>query len=479
LAQVLQRCKKTFLRAPKAMTVLGLMVSISLATALACKDNHNYQDFDGRHCTNWYASDCTRIGIDWFDDLGYTNQTQREIIENCPYACKTCQDDQAEVGGIIAVVIFAGLSSLCVFGTSWLCGFWEASRTPTLALMPLPFVMTLIICLLVPFTLESPGTCFVTTFDYGLHTVPLFAPLMGTSWAGLAVSLVWLYQTPTRTALGKLTFRYFLATALLNTIGTLGIVIQHCGRMSIGNSIMLLSFLSNWVTNILLQKVVITRTRLHAGNEAVRCMQKTIYGEVAAGTVLVTVLLVYLLTNVVSEGAGRMIIMSGMIVAAFVFVILDGIFSWNAFKALRQVVSGIKSSLPAGGVENKLTVAVRIATNNLWLVLLAVLGTSLHYVALIIALGLHQAGVWGFKFHIFYFILFFTWCVDSFFNDLCAIYIGCGATQAALELVAQANEADAVGIPKSDPAMQVEAVPGQVLGRPDSDAVAGQEKGEK
>ena len=386
----------------------GLLLCVSLASAWACSDNADFVDSEGRFCTNWYATDCTKIAVD-MADWGYSEANQLEILANCPYACKTCTDEEAEVGGILAVLTFAIMSSVEVFLVSKWCGFWEATKAPTLVMMALPFVTTLLICLVVPFSLESPGTCFVTTFDYGLHTVPLFAPLMGTSWAGLAVSLVWLYQTPTKTALGKLTVRYFVATALLNTVGTLGIVIQHCGRMSIGNAIMLLSFMSNWITNVLLQKVVITRTRLHAGSQAVRCMQKTVYGEIAAGAVLVAVLLLYLLTDVVGEGAGRLIIMSGMIVSAFIFVILDGIFSWNAFIALRKVVTGIQAALPSGDAENKLTVAVKIASNNLWLVLLAVLGTSLHYVSLIIALFMHQLGAWGFKFHIFYGILFFSW----------------------------------------------------------------------
>ena len=52
------------------------------------------------------------------------------------------------------------------------------------------------------------------------------------------------------------------------------------------------------------------------------------------------------------------------------------------------------------------------------------------------------------------------WCLDSVFNDVCAVYLGCGPTQAALDLVSQASHADALGIPVADTV-------GQVLGAPE------------
>ena len=93
---------------------------------------------------------------------------------------------------------------------------------------------------------------------------------------------------------------------------------------------------------------------------------------------------------------------------------------------------------------------------------LAVAGTSLFY-GMFVVLGVVFVVVWGSDLELedptaSGIVPLMFWCLDSVFNDICAVYLGCGPPQAALDLVIQASQADAVGMPV--------AGAGQVLGAP-------------
>ena len=125
-------------------------------------------------------------------------------------------------------------------------------------------------------------------------------------------------------------------------------------------------------------------------------------------------------------------------------LVLDGLFSFYAWRGLKQVVDEVQAAMPPTTV-GKVGAAVNIAKINLGLVILSVVSTSIHYC--VFSFFLIWWGIAPDQFgevRLFSFVMP-TWCVDSILNDLCAVYIGCGPTQAAVELMSRATQATVIG----------------------------------
>ena len=346
---------------------------------------------------------------------------------------------------VLSVLCVCASCSCCVLWASWLCGLWEQARKPTLIMSLVPFLLTAFCALGPPLARDDPGRCFATTLPestqlYGLEMVLMLAAQMGVSWAGLCVSLVWLYQIPAKTTLGILAVKYSVLTALLNMMGLLGWTLGGCmtagvDRFDINAAVFALSFTGSFVTNILLQKIVIVRTETHSDKEAAGSMRRTIYGEYIGGALLCLGALLHGLTR------GRGIVPGGLLfsgiymLGSFHLLVFDGIFSWHAYVALRQTLQQAQNALPAKACgESRTGTAVAVARNNLRLVLLAVLGTSLHYCTVLALAAWFSISPQSFLRFKFFHVLFPMWCLDSIFNDLCAVYIGCGPTEAGRTL---------------------------------------------
>ncbi|OLQ06794.1 hypothetical protein AK812_SmicGene9860 [Symbiodinium microadriaticum] len=387
-------------------------------------------------------------------------------------ACSDSGDGSCRNETIFAVLSVLGVCascSCCVLWASWLCGLWEQARKPTLMMSLVPFLMTAFCALAPPLVRDDPGRCFAATLPestqlYGLEMVLMLSAQMGVSWAGLGVSLVWLSQIPAKTTLGILAVKYSMLTALLNMMGLLGWTLGGCMTagvdiFDINAAVFALSFTGSFVTNIILQKIVIVRTETHSDKEAAGRMRCTIYGEYIGGALLCLGALLHGVTRGQGIVPGGLLFSFVYILGSLHLLVFDGIFSWHAYVALRQTLQQAQSALPAKACgEGRTGTAVAVAKNNLRLVLLAVLGTSLHYCTVLALAAWFCVSPQSFLRFKFFHVLFPVWCLDSIFNDLCAVYIGCGPTEEALELVSHVAEATVVGRPTEDA-----SIPGQVV----------------
>ncbi|CAK9015830.1 unnamed protein product [Durusdinium trenchii] len=244
-----------------------------------------------------------------------------------------------------------------------------------------------------------------------------------------------------------------------------------CGRPQWWSTLASVPLGLNPLTNVLLKRIILQMTEIHAGRDRTRYMRKTTYAEFIVG--IMVVIIAISVAACASSGVSILNpdflrpVTVALTLAILVLVVLDGVFSWSAYTALRSVVRDVRMVMPAQEA-GRLSTAMAVARANLCLVVLAVLGTSLFY-------GMFVVG--GVAFLLFYqagpvqqnedysdapfalaLVPLVIWCLDSIFNDVCAVYLGCGPTQAALELVTQASQVDAVGMPVAD------TVSGQVLG---------------
>ena len=353
----------------------------------------------------------------------------------------TCQAEN--LLGIICVLGVSALCSCCVFGASWLCGLWEMDRKPTLAMIPVPFVVTALCALAPPLSRDQPGRCFAMRHPdpdlwylqrYGVEVVVMLSALMGVSWAGLCVSIAWLYQAE-KTALGTLAVKYSVSTALLNTIGLLGWTLGGCKTagvetFDIHTLLFGLSCTGSFLTNVLLQKIVIVRTETHSGRGEATWMRRSVYGEYIAGATILIGGMLHAGTRGHGIVRGGKLFASAYMLGSLLLLVFDSIFSWQAYVTLQRALQQAQSIMPVTSWASKMSAAVAVAKVNLRLVLLAVLGTSLHYTTLLVVAAWFCFSPMSFVHFKFYHLLLPMWCLDSIFNDLCALYIGCGPTQA-------------------------------------------------
>eukprot|EP00913_Durusdinium_trenchii_P010836 g10165.t1 len=257
--------------------------------------------------------------------------------------------------------------------------------------------------------------------------------------------------------------KYMVLATLLNTVGMIFLEQATCGRPQWWSTLASVPLGLNPLTNVLLKRIILQMTEIHAGRDRTRYMRKTTYAEFIVG--IMVVIIAISVAACASSGVSILNpdflrpVTVALTLAILVLVVLDGVFSWSAYTALRSVVRDVRMVMPAQEA-GRLSTAMAVARANLCLVVLAVLGTSLFY-------GMFVVG--GVAFLLFYqagpvqqnedysdapfalaLVPLVIWCLDSIFNDVCAVYLGCGPTQAALELVTQASQVDAVGMPVAD-----------------------------
>eukprot|EP00439_Symbiodinium_sp_Y106_P068354 s593_g11.t1 len=399
-------------------------------------------------------------------------------LEDC-HARRT----DVRVESILFMLLVAVFSSLVVFGLSWACGLWEMRRCPTLAVAALPFFFTVAICIVLPFPLIHSITLDVHHRDDARDCY-----LLANSELAFSV------PAPERAELGNRAVRYLAVTTVLNTIGSSG---QHlalafrslgtgffvrvtCGTPVLADLLAISPVVLNPFTNVLMKRIVLRMSEIYAGREQTKFMRMTTYAELLIAiiaAVFVGLLDTYGTSSNFPLGTAHAVGIAA-ILALTVLLVLDGIFSWSAFTSLRAILRSVQMVMPTEE-SNKSIVSnsLAVAKANLWLVALAVLGTSIFYAMLIVLLGAvtifyqheseRQESYTGYSGYtepsdptlVQGMVPLLIWGLDSIFNDLCAVYLGCGPTQAALQMVMKASEADAVGVPVAE-------TPGvQVLGR--------------
>lgn len=422
-------------------------------------------------------------------------------LEDC-HARRT----DVRVESILFMLLVAVLSSLVVFGISWACGLWEMRRCPTLAVAALPFMFTVAICIVLPFPLihsiplevhhrEDARDCYLlanSELAFAVGGTYIYAITMALSWVCLSVALAWRYQVPApeRAELGNRAVRYLAVTTILNTIGTGFFVRVTCGTPMLADLLAISPVVLNPFTNVLMKRIVLRMSEIYAGREQTKFMRMTTYAELFSGCLIAVIAAVFVglletygTSSNFPPGTAHAVGIAA-ILALTVLVVLDGIFSWSAFTSLRAILRSVQMVMPTESNKSIVSNSLAVAKANLWLVALAVLGTSIFYAMLIVLVGAvtifyqheseHQESYTGYESYPGYsgytdepsdptlvqgMLPLMIWCLDSIFNDLCAVYLGCGPSQAALQMVMKASEADAVGVPVAE-------APGvQVLGR--------------
>jgi len=140
-----------------------------------------------------------------------------------------------------------------------------------------------------------------------------------------------------------------------------------------------------------------------------------------------------------------LISVQGLLVLAF--WLLDLTFSYLVFKivlnALRRLQLSRASSTFSGG--DTLGNAVSVATLNLATICISVSTTTLFYMAFILAFLLElQTSAYLADAKA---AMILSFLLDSISNDVCAIVVGFGSTDAALQIVNTAQNADVIGSP--------------------------------
>ncbi|CAE7892566.1 unnamed protein product, partial [Symbiodinium microadriaticum] len=410
-------------------------------------------------------------------------------LEDC-HARRT----DVRVESILFMLLVAVLSSLVVFGISWACGLWEMRRCPTLAVAALPFMFTVAICIVLPFPLihtiplevhhrEDARDCYLlanSELAFAVGGTYIYAITMALSWACLSVALAWRYQVPApeRAELGNRAVRYLAVTTILNTIGTGFFVRVTCGTPMLADLLAISPVVLNPFTNVLMKRIVLRMSEIYAGREQTKFMRMTTYAELFSGCLIAVIAAVFVglletygTSSNFPPGTAHAVGIAA-ILALTVLVVLDGIFSWSAFTSLRAILRSVQMVMPTESNKSIVSNSLAVAKANLWLVALAVLGTSIFYAMLIVLVGAvtifyqheseHQESYTGYESYPGYsgytdepsdptlvqgMLPLMIWCLDSIFNDLCAVYLGCGPSQAALQMVMKASEADAVGVP--------------------------------
>lgn len=363
-----------------------------------------------------------------------------------------------------------------------------------------PFFFTVAICIVLPFPLihsitldvhhrDDARDCYLlanSELAFSVGGMYIYAITMALSWACMSVALAWRHQVPApeRAELGNRAVRYLAVTTVLNTIGTGFFVRVTCGTPVLADLLAISPVVLNPFTNVLMKRIVLRMSEIYAGREQTKFMRMTTYAELLSGCLIAIIAAVFVglldtygTSSNFPLGTAHAVGIAA-ILALTVLLVLDGIFSWSAFTSLRAILRSVQMVMPTEE-SNKSIVSnsLAVAKANLWLVALAVLGTSIFYAMLIVLLGAvtifyqheseRQESYTGYSGYtepsdptlVQGMVPLLIWGLDSIFNDLCAVYLGCGPTQAALQMVMKASEADAVGVPVAE-------TPGvQVLGR--------------
>ncbi|CAE7530058.1 unnamed protein product [Symbiodinium sp. CCMP2456] len=276
---------------------------------------------------------------------------------------------------------------------------------------------------------------------------------MAFSWACLSVALAWRYQVPApeRAELGHRALRYLAVTTILNTLGTGFFVRVTCGTPVLADLLAISPVVLNPFTNVLMKRIVLRMSEIYAGREQTKFMRMTTYAELLSGcliaiiaAVFVGLLETYGTSSNFPPGTVHAV-GTAAILALTVLVVLDGIFSWSAFTSLRAILRSVQMVMPTESNKSVVSNSLAVAKANLWLVALAVIGTSIFYAMLIVLVGavtiFYRHGSEEQESYTSYtepsdptlvqgMLPLMIWCLDSIFNDLCAVYLGCGPTQA-------------------------------------------------
>ena len=248
------------------------------------------------------------------------------------------------IEGILCMLLICLLSSASAVGISWYCGLWQLGKLPTLVLASATFFASALISTAFPWWMTDssfwpPEQCFL--LDGGSRQTALvsgamyvFASTMAISLACLSVSLAWIYQVPApRCELGKRAVRYLVFATVVNTIGCIFVARLTCGEPAQLDALAAVPLGFNPITNVLLKRIILRMSEIHAGREQTKRMRQTTHAECITGIVIVIIILIgvvlALLTVWIDYTFVRIFVAAGTLAMVFL-VVLDA--GWHSLR---------------------------------------------------------------------------------------------------------------------------------------------------
>lgn len=313
---------------------------------------------------------------------------------------------------------------------------------------------------LLPFATMAPQLCgqvsFQNNYD-GIATIyPLALLMEAGSIGGLSISFAWLFFRCFG-SLGKLAVLYFVLACVLNLSGVIGVLSVTCnGSLHVGMPFYAAWLSGSFVTNLVLQRIVLTCGLLVRAGMLQTAMRYTFNIEVATALILLASLVV---SSLGAPGRIRMAFadFAGYCVAltTLLFMLLDALFSFTSSAAMvlgLRKIQGIKTQSTTSSAQvatgpfsrDELDRVIFFARADLVLVVLSMATTSLFYVSLLNFLLIAARGrseLEGGDHSGALSLVYLSMLLDSIFNDACVVFVGFGPIESALRAVgAMASE---------------------------------------
>eukprot|EP00746_Dinoflagellata_sp_MGD_P058506 gnl/MRDRNA2_/MRDRNA2_25040_c0_seq1.p1 gnl/MRDRNA2_/MRDRNA2_25040_c0~~gnl/MRDRNA2_/MRDRNA2_25040_c0_seq1.p1 ORF type:complete len:347 (+),score=39.17 gnl/MRDRNA2_/MRDRNA2_25040_c0_seq1:79-1041(+) len=300
----------------------------------------------------------------------------------------------------------------------------------------------------------------------------------------MAIGGTWWLTKKSHNKLATASAVHLVLVTLFNFCGLYGVLhIGCCVKQDHGFPFYVVWIVSSFITNLLLQKIVLLRARLMDDSKILKTLERVFHAEVILAVLFFIFSLVasvsWTVTN--SEGTDPNVLRFLALItiaSCLLFVLFDFVFSivasiamYNGLKkAQAQVPYALQGhlSMETGGLirwSTSLDRAVFFAKVNLLLVVASVVTSSLFYLTLITFAATSIVSVSREERLRRVAIFFVMWVLDSLFNDACVVFVGFGPTSNALNNIKEAVTADIVGAPTSEISTQEhQVVQGIVLG---------------
>jgi len=366
------------------------------------------------------------------------------------------------IAGVLALSAFVGaLTSAAVycFAMGGPCvaavtAAFAASAVALLGLIPVVASANPILCAEVYFHEQGRAHAYF----------PIALIGAGGSVVGLAIACTKLGSTGWRClpGLAKTATMYFVAATISNALGATAAMTSTCMVLDLEANDFHRLVLAAWASgtfasNLILQKLLVDRAHMLERSRSSTCLHKTYRAELAILLLAVVSVFISFMVQVLSIRDPLFWALhnsvQGLLVVAF--WLLDLVFSCLVCRiilnSLRSVQLSKASSTLSG--EDTLVHAVSVAKLNLATICISVSTTTLFYIAVILGLALQGSASAADSEAAVILSLF----LDSISNDVCAIIVGFGSTDAALQIVNTAQNADVIGNPLPHTSSHAEA----------------------
>lgn len=426
---------------------------------------------------------------------GEPSDSWRECVANCPTAkfyhrydrrCHNYCDWKersalSPASVIVIVLLFAGFLGAIAMLSSRLL---EVPKRVALTWGSVAAVVVFV-CGLIPASTQYPMYCAEVSWHghAGLMIFPITFLGSAASFSALAVGIAWMTTKP-RSSLATRSAIYLVSVTLCNFCGLIGILHMSCHQEFLfGLPFYIAWIISSFITNLVLQKIVVMRAALVDKSKLPKCLQCIFCTEVILALLLFGFSMFLAIAIATTdheknqkeheelseeeqrqkEEEGKAALqMTALAVILFtlLFILFDLVFSIASSMAMHSGLKKIEEQRPtvpagqgeteAGGLlkwPSALDRAIFFAKVNLFLVMASVATTSLFYFAFILMTAVIMGDTDYKEVQRRMAFLFIAWLLDSLFNDACVVFVGFGPTSEALTTIGEAAAADIIGAP--------------------------------